>query len=823
MEIDKSQFIALFKQEADEYLAILNQGLVKLEKTPEDGPLLDELLRVAHTLKGSARMLGFVRIRDIAHKMEDLFSLMREGQCVFQPAMADVFFMALDRIQKGVAAVSQGLKEDIETEDIIKKLEVFEKDQNPETIENNSAEDKPADEEDKPVPVLKPEPVIEKECPPPAEDQEDKRVDKPVKENAPVQSQVPQKPPVEQSQDVPEEFIRVPLNRINHLLNLIGEIVIDKVKSGYKINSIKKITQQANQLDRLILDLQTSAKEALDIPDDFIQKDGAVLRASQEMDVAHPLMGQLHEVQSLYKQVLSEWIKVSEEIQNDAFYLNPVVDELQHKMKEIRMLPCSMIFEGFPRLIRDLERELDKKVSFSLYGSNTELDKKVLEAIKAPLIHILRNAVDHGVESSSERLAAGKPETAQVNLRAFQEGGKVIITVEDDGRGIDPEVIAQAAVKKKLISEEDLLNMSAQQKINLVFLPGFSTAKMITDISGRGVGMDVVRTEIEALKGNVELISQVGQGSKIKIELPLTIAIMLVMLVNAGGILWALPMANIEECVTVTWDQVKTIQNRMMIQLQDESIPIIFLSDLVNITAKNRRDQEKEEALKRQIAMMAEGAVEEECLPAKSLNDLSVVIASSMKRRVGFIIDRIQGEDEIFIKHLGKHLGNIQGVSGAANLASGEMVVVLDLRGLIEKAYLGHKSYNVRQRKTPTQKKSILIVEDSLTTRELEKSILENVGYRVETAIDGLDGLEKLTKGSFDAVISDIQMPRMNGFEFCRALKTNAETKDIPVIFVTSMARDEEKRQGMDVGAQAYIVKSQFDQATLLQTLARLI
>lgn len=766
MSLDKSKFIQTFKTEAEGFLVTLNQGLVTLEHSPDalkNAELLKELFRVAHTLKGGSGMMGFHEIQKVGHKMEDLFGLIRDGRLKFQQSVAGPVFSALDAIQAALQNIGAGKPEGIDVERICGEIEKI----------CLGAEEKEAPPKDQP--------------PDQSKDQK-KTVAEEGPEQAAQATQV-------QAAPVTEDYLRVPVSRINQLLNLMGEIVINKVKSSYKMELFKKLCQQVRVVEKVLTDLGISLKETLHVPDELIFNRGNYLRASQEMESAARFFNSLYTAQSLFGSLRKDIEGATEWVQSEIFHLNPVVESLQQKMKEIRMLPCSTIFEGFPRLVRDIAVEQHKKVELVIHGAETELDKKVLEAIKGPLIHILRNAVDHGIEGGPLRLQDGKSETGTITLSAFQEGGKVIITVDDDGRGIDLDQVRAIALRKEIVREEELAAMSDQEVMNLVFADHFSTAPIVTDISGRGVGLDAVRKEMERLKGLVVLTSQKGAGTSIRLELPLTIAIVQVLLARVAGTVFAFPVMNLEESLKFTMDRVATIEGKMMIQLRGQSVPIIPLAGLLGI----------------------QGAQEESVSHEQTL-----VIVSSLKKRVGFMVDGLIGEEEIFLKNIGSHLGNVKGVSGATILASGEVILVLDLPALVEQAQLAHPAVQAHKKAAVKRKKKILVVEDSLTTRELEKTILENSGYRVETTIDGVDALERLSKGPVDAIVTDVQMPRMDGFELCRQVKKNSKLKDIPVIFVTSLSKEEEKRRGIDVGGNAYITKAQFDQGNLIETLERL-
>lgn len=749
MKTDRSKHIELFKSEVDTYLTALSQGLVKFEKEPQDKEIVHELLRAAHTIKGAAQMMGFLQIRDVAHKMEDLFCEIRDGKRDFDAGFADPLFHALDAIQSAAANVARGKEEGIDVKGVEGELNAL------------------LGEGVSPVGV---KPAVEKEIG--------------------AESQKEETETVEEPETHEEEYIRVPLSRINYLLNLIGEMVISKVKSSYKVQYFKKITRHAKQVEKMLIDVGTHLKTTLNVPDELIQTKGSVLRSSPELEKASRTLDKFHQVEAAYGHLRENVSNLFDEVQTETFYLNPIIEELQSRMKEIRMLPCSTLFENFPRMVRDIAKERKKSVQLVIEGGETELDKRVLDALKGPLIHVLRNAVDHGVGDDKE---------GTITLSASQVSGNVVIEVADDGPGIDLDRVRQVALERQVVSEDELSTMTEREVINIIFAEGFSTVPIITDLSGRGVGLDVVRTELERLKGSIVISTQKNKGTTVRIELPLTIAILQVLLVKASAHSWAFPTLDVEETARIPLKSVSTIENRMIAQIRGQSVPLVPLSELVGI-------QEEDEAG-----------------DAASKEELVVIVASSLEKRVGFIVDRIVGGEEVFIKNVGSFLGNVKGVSGAAILASGEVVIILDVPGMIMKSQFAHPAMREQRKPAPRKKPKILIVEDSFTTREMEKSILGNRGYEVDTAIDGLDALSKLSKASYSAVVSDIRMPRMDGFELCESMRRNENFKLIPVIFVTALSTEEEKRKGIEVGARAYITKAQFDQGNLLETLKRLI
>ncbi|MGA2915926.1 MAG: hybrid sensor histidine kinase/response regulator [Sedimentisphaerales bacterium] len=738
---DKRDFIAIFKAETEDHLTKLNNGLVALEKHPENLELIKELNREAHTIKGSARVFGYLEIQEIAHRVEDIFDRVAQKKLVFSSIITDIVFKALDTIKVVLEKIVNEEKIDIDISEICKELE---------NIFQDSA-DKKAVKEDK--------------------NQKSKEVKKPDGTEAVNLQSVTQI----------EEYIRVPVSKVDQLLNLVGEMVIRKMKSSQKSAQAKRLAKLAGEMQEKISDLNETIKTN---PED-----------SEVMKLLAQCTGGIQKLKdeslNLYDNVLTENL-----------HLEPVIDKLQDKMKAMRMLPCSIIFENFTRMVRDISLKQGKEVNLEISGGETELDKKVLEGIKSPLMHILRNCIDHGIEESTDRKKLGKPGFGTIKISAFHKGGNVIIEIKDDGRGMDIEEIKQTALKKRLVSGNDLEKMTEKEIKNIVFMNGYSTSQIITDVSGRGVGLDVVWHDIENLKGQVSFDTEKGKGTKFTLVLPLTIAIMQVLLIKCRDMLFAFPMGSIEEIIRVKPGDISTIEGKMAIQVRDNIIPVVSLDEVLGLPPKETTEKEQ-----------------------KTNETLSIVLTSSLDKQVGFIVDKVVGQEEIFIKNLGKHLGKVKKVSGATILGTGEVVVILYIADLITQSRLGCPAAADRTLTSKQKKKDrkILVVDDSLTTRELEKSILEAHGYVVDTAVDGLDAINNLNKDNFSLVISDIEMPKMDGFELCKILNNNVAYKDIPVVIVTALEKEEDKRRGIEAGAAAYIAKGAFNQTNLLDAVERLI
>ncbi len=737
---DKQDFIAIFKAETEEHLTKLNNGLVTLEKHPENLELIKELNREAHTIKGSARVFGYLEIQGIAHKIEDIFDNVAQKKLTLNSIISDKIFKSLDCIRAILEKIANEEKIDIDISEICKELEnasqIGLNENKTPIVSNNNFETKKAESQ---------ESIYMQHT-----------------------SQI-------------EEYIRVPVSKVDQILNLVGEMVIRKMKSSQKSSQVKRLIKLAGEIQKKNSDLSETIKTDLKNSD-------AIKLITQCTNGIQKLKD---ESVNLYDNVLTEIL-----------HLEPVIDELQDKMKAMRMLPCSTIFDSFIRMVRDISLQQGKQVNLEISGGQTELDKKVLEGIKAPLMHILRNCIDHGIEAPARRKTLRKPGFGTIKISAFHKGGNVIIEIEDDGKGMDIEEIKKTALKKNLVSITDLEKMTEKEIDNIIFMNGYSTSRIITDVSGRGVGLDVVRHDVENLKGQVSFDTEKDKGTKFTLVLPLTIAIMQVLLIKCRDMLFAIPMSSVEEIIRVKPVDISTIEGKMAIQIRNNIIPVVNLDEILRLPPVETPEKEE-----------------------KTDKALSIVLTSSLDKKVGFIVDKIVGQEEIFIKNLGRHLGKLKKVSGATILGTGEVVVILYIADLIAESRLSHSAAVNKTLITKEKKKGrkILVVDDSITTRELEKSILEAHGYIVDTAVDGLDAINNINKDNFSLVISDIEMPKMDGFELCRALNNNESYKDIPVVIVTALEKEEDKRRGIEAGAAAYIAKGTFNQSNLLDTVERLI
>ncbi|MDI6692605.1 MAG: chemotaxis protein CheW [Anaerosomatales bacterium] len=767
VEFDRSAFIQKFQEEATEYLQRLNEGVITLEGDPKNRELIDQMLRDAHTLKGSSRMVGLLDISDIAHRLEDIMVKIRDGEMQFDPSMSDSFFEALDAIVFLKDNAGKDVSEQIDVPSLLDRLAAV-------------ASGSPSEASQVP-PSAEPQPAPSAAAAPAPHESQARQTSEPEPAAAaPGPQQAPAQPAVEEKlQTRTQQTVRIRTEQVDRLLNLVSEVVISQIKAEQHARDLRVAQALANDLYQAWR--RVNASLTFDV---------------QHVGAASDDLGVIDEMVTELKNRMTHMLK---EYSDEVSRASTVVADLQEHSMAIRMLPVSTVFNAFPRAVRDLARQFKKEVDLVIKGGDTELDKKVLEEINDPLIHIMRNAVDHGIEPVEKRRELGKPEKGTIRLAARQEGDHIVIEISDDGAGIDPAAVKAAAVRKGYITESEAKSMSDREATYLIFEAGFSTSPIITEISGRGVGMDVVREFIvDKLKGSLDVESRPGEGTTFRLTIPLTLAIIRALLVRVSGQVFAIPTASIEETLRIDPAEVIKAEGREVIRRQRRTIPLVHLRDVLGLPAEEEAETRK----------------------------LPVVTIGFSGHRMGFLVDAFVGEQQIVIKTLGSHLKHVDNVAGVTILGAGEVVPILNVPDLMANARrMTGKTAGTRVK--PAEERGprrVLICEDSFTTRELERSIFEAAGYVVETATDGAAGLTKLRGGlQVDAVVTDVQMPNMTGFELTRAIKSDDALKDIPVIIVTSLEREEEKAEGIEAGADAYITKSVFNQDTLLDTVERLI
>ncbi|EKE84662.1 chemotaxis histidine kinase/response regulator CheAY2 [Helicobacter pylori] len=775
---DLQEIMEDFLIEAFEMNEQLDQDLVELEHNPEDLDLLNRIFRVAHTIKGSSSFLNLNILTHLTHNMEDVLNRARKGEIKITPDIMDVVLRSIDLMKTLLVTIrdtgsdTNNGKEN-EIEEAVKQLqaitsqnlegakegtkeapqkenkeeakeEIKENKAKAPTAENTSSDNPLADEPDLDYANMSAEEVeaeIERLLNKRQEADKERRAQKkqeakPKQEVAP-KTETPKAPKTEtkakakadtEENKAPsigvEQTVRVDVRRLDHLMNLIGELVLGK-----------------NRLIRIYSDVEE-------------RYDGE---------------------------------KFLEELNQVVSSISAVTTDLQLAVMKTRMQPVGKVFNRFPRMVRDLSRELGKSIELIIEGEETELDKSIVEEIGDPLIHIIRNSCDHGIEPLEERRRLNKPETGKVQLSAYNEGNHIVIKISDDGKGLDPVMLKEKAIEKGVISERDAEGMSDREAFNLIFKPGFSTAKVVSNVSGRGVGMDVVKTNIEKLNGIIEIDSEVGVGTTQKLKIPLTLAIIQALLVGVQEEYYAIPLSSVLETVRISQDEIYTVDGKSVLRLRDEVLSLVCLSDIFKVDAI-----------------------------LESNSDVYVVIIGLADQKIGVIVDYLIGQEEVVIKSLGYYLKNTRGIAGATVRGDGKITLIVDVGAMMDMAKsikvnittLMNESENTKSKNSPSDY-IVLAIDDSSTDRAIIRKCLKPLGITLLEATNGLEGLEMLKNGDKtpDAILVDIEMPKMDGYTFASEVRKYNKFKNLPLIAVTSRVTKTDRMRGVESGMTEYITK----------------
>ncbi len=757
---DMQEILEDFLIEAFELIEQLDQDLVELENNPEDLELLNSIFRVAHTIKGSSSFLNLDTLTELTHHMEDVLNKARKGELSITPLVMDTVLESIDMMKAllySVRDTGSDENDEIDIKPICKRLDAISKGEEVESESSISSNQEQEEQEDSAnqedetsnEPEEEPdysnmsdeevEAEIERLLQEKREEKKKKKKDKkpqakketqkePEKKSSPAKASTPARkssaaPIKKSSGSTLEQTIRVEVKRLDHLMNLIGELVLGK-------NRLLKIYD----------------------------------------DVEERYEGE----------------KFLEELNQVVSSVSIVTTDLQIAVMKTRMLPIAKVFNKFPRMVRDLSRELGKNIELKISGEETELDKSIIEEIGDPLVHIIRNSCDHGIEDAKTRVAMGKPEYGTIELKAYNEGNSIVIEIVDDGKGLDADMLIQKSLEKGIITEREADGLSEKEAFGLIFKPGFSTAASVTNVSGRGVGMDVVKTNIEKLNGIIDIDSEKGKGTVIKLKIPLTLAIIQALLVGAQEEYFAIPLSSVLETVRVPAEEIYSIEGKDVLRLREEILPLVRLSDVFGI---------------------------EEVFDGGE--NLYIVVIALAESKLGVIVDTLVGQEEIVIKSLGDYLQGIKGIAGATIRGDGRVTLIVDVGALMELAKETKGSIKkVDEKQIESVKKepsdyNILIVDDSKTDRTIMQKALAPLGVNITEATNGVEALQMLKSGdkNFDIVLIDIEMPRMDGYTLAGEIRKYSRYKYLPLVAVTSRTSKSDRMRGVEVGMTEYITK----------------
>ncbi|NEO85436.1 MAG: hybrid sensor histidine kinase/response regulator [Spirulina sp. SIO3F2] len=773
MFIEDDELRDLYQTASTEHIQKLEAGLLALEQEPENLTPLTELLREAHSLKGDSRMLGVKDVEALIHQIEHTLQQVQKGEQVMDGQLSDRLYHGLDAIKQIVNEAVTGQPSGLKTFQVLAQLMGADPSPATEVAQSQNTSETPSAAHSSTSP-----PTSSETTPPTPSPNAPSRVKAQLVTTQKTQASSllpdplpftpnpsPQTPPPEPSPATTYqiETIRVATAHLDRLITQTGELTVTKVQTAHVANKLA---------------------EVLAIWDEWKTKP----EAQQAL-----LIEQLDQRLNTLKNISQE----------NTTRLEAITSELEDQVHTLRLLPLGNVFQFMPRLVRDLAKEQGKQVQLVIEGEETTADKRILEEIRDPLIHLIRNAIDHGIEPPEVRQQQGKAPTATLWLTGSKTTHNVIIEVRDDGRGLDTTQIRQKAAERGLYSTEELAQMTPSQIYNLIFLPGLSTRNLITDLSGRGVGLDVVQTNVAKLKGTIQVESMPGQGTQFQLQLGTTLATANVLLVSVGGIPHAIPLEAVETSLLVEPSDRVMIDGTEAIVINGEPISVAHLETLLAFAQP---------------------------LPHSSNSAVSVALPCVLlhvgEERFGVFVDDLLDIQDVVLKPQSQVLQKVKTVAGATILGTGEVCMILHPPDLLREIQQGRGAMVAKvgtEMIAPSHKPLILLTEDSITIRTQEKRILEGAGYEVVTAVDGLDGWNKLPTRPFDAVISDVQMPNLDGLSLAQRIRERPEYNELPIILVTSLASEDDRRRGAEAGADAYITKGAFNQTVLLETLERLI
>jgi two-component system, chemotaxis family, sensor histidine kinase and response regulator WspE len=740
--------LELFRLEAENQTAILTGGLLELERSPGTPQQLQALLRALHSLKGAARIVNLQTAVRVAHAMEDCFVAAQHGTVPLGQTEIDLLLRGVDLLLQ-VSNVADGdiavweARHATETRKFLQDLEnlVADGERGPASQKlSRTKSATPAGPLDTSALQLHPAPA--------------------------------------RKHDIPERMLRLTAENLNRLLGLAGESLVES-------RWLRPFSDSLQHLKRLQADVTRSL-------DGLSHALGGQATEEQAQDHLAEAFQRLVECQQFLREKLDELDLFDRRSAN-------LSHRLYLEVLRARMRPFGDGVRRFPRMVRDLARALGKDVRLEIRGDSTHVDRDILDRLEAPLMHLLRNAVDHGCETRAAREQAGKPAEGVIRLEAHHSAGMLLVTVVDDGAGIDPAFLRQLVVKRKLTSASTVEKLGDVELLEFLFLPGFTMRDDVTEISGRGMGLDVVQNMVKSVRGSVRVSSQPGRGTRFQLQLPLTLSVLRTLLVNVGGEPYAIPLARISRTLRLPRDKIQALEGRHYFTLGNQQIGLLTAHQVLD------------------------------CEPQSLGDELPVVVLGERSTRYGLIVDRFLGERELVVHPLDPRLGRVKDIHSAALMEDGSPVLIIDVEDIlssIERLIAGGMLAKVAPETaafTGPRRKRILAVDDSLTVRELERKLLASKGYLADVAVDGMDGWNAVRTGRYDLVITDVDMPRMDGIELATLIKKDAHLKSVPVVIVSYKEGEEDRLRGLEAGADYYLTKGSFHDETLLQAVTDLI
>lgn len=769
---DMQEILEDFLVEAFELIEQIDHDLIELESRPDDLELLNSIFRVAHTVKGSSSFLNFDVLTKLTHKMEDVLNKARHGDLQITPDIMDVVLESVDKMKTLLNCIRDNGNDTaigMDIEPICARLAAV--------ADGTAVQNSPTPEQSTPQ-AATPEQAAPSE---------------------PAQTASAQAAPEQAAPSMANQ----PEIDVNSLSDAEVEAEIERLLKIRKAEDTARRAQKAQNPATPSPAPKPAPKPATPPPaakkvpaagganspaamEQTIRVE--VKRLDQLMNLSGELVLSKNRLLTIYDELQERYDgeQFLDKLNQVANSLSIITTDIQLAVMKTRMQPVSKVFSKFPRIVRDLSRELGKQIELEISGEETELDKSIIEEIGDPIMHMIRNSCDHGVEDPAARVAAGKSEKGVVQLKAYNEGNHIIIEIADDGKGMDPDMLKVKCIEKNLITEKEADQMSDKEAFALIFKPGFSTAQKVTSVSGRGVGMDVVKTNIEKLNGIIEIDSEPGKGSVFKLKIPLTLAIMQSLLVGAQEEYYAIPLASVMETIRVPIESIYTIEGKNVLRLRDEVISLVRLADVFNVKQVFESDSQA-----------------------------YVVIIGVAEAKLGVIIDTLVGQEEIVIKSMGDYLQNIPGIAGATIRGDGRVTLIVDVSSMMNLARqikTDIKAQIESEAKKAKEKPSdynVLIVDDSKMDRTLMQKALEPLGVSVFEATNGVEALDilKTKDKDIDAMLIDIEMPKMDGYTLAGEIRKYSKYRNLPLIAVTSRTSKTDRLRGVEVGMTEYITK----------------
>ncbi|MEW6237707.1 MAG: hybrid sensor histidine kinase/response regulator [Candidatus Omnitrophota bacterium] len=755
------KLLATFKIEAAEHRQALTAGLLELEKTTaseRQKEIIETIFRETHSLKGAARAVNLGEIETLCQSIENVFSSLKRDLVVLSPALFDALHEAINTLDGLLTFTGESeTGERFHAADILENLECAARSHPPSMPE---AEKRQAEREiSPPVPT----------------------------ESAP--SFMEPKPAL-------VETVRISTARLNSILLQSEELIFAKLAAAHRVADLKEIHGLMADWKKEWIHIYPEISALLRGWEKTNSRNSSekrhLAKLQEFLDWNH------HHAQELESRTAAS----AAAFEQDHLVLGRMIDNLLGDMKKTSMFPFHLVLEVFPKLVRDLSREQGKEAELTIQGGEIEIDRRILEEFKDPFLHMVRNCIDHGIETPKERLRKKKAARGVITLAISQiGGGHVEMRIADDGAGIDAAKVKAAAVKLGILSSQAAEALDESGVHTLIFHSGVSTSPVITDISGRGLGLAIVREKVEELGGSIAIESRPGEGTAFRIVLPMTLAAYRGIMVRVNERFFVFPTTNVERVLRIHPGAIRTVENQETIAVNGQAVSLVRLGEALEMPSPST---------------------------SAASGPFPLVLLHYGQKRMAFLVDEILEEQEVLVKNLGPQLTRVKNIDGATILGAGKVVPILNVSDLMKSA--AQRVAATRpgipsaafEEKTGA-KQSILVVEDSITARTLLKNILETAGYEVKTAVDGIDAFTQLRTAEFNMVVSDVDMPRMNGFELTAKIRSEKKLAEMPVVLVTALQSREDRERGIDAGANAYIVKSSFDQSNLLEIIRRLI